>query len=71
MTSVLRPLAAVALVGLCAAPNARAQHTAMPAGMTHEEHMAQMKKDVHAFLTYQIAEHKTGDPLPQAAAGVK
>ena len=27
------------------APLAHAQHTAMPAGMSHEQHMAQMKKD--------------------------
>ena len=45
MTSRLRPFAAFALVSLAFVSAALAQHTAMPAGMTHEEHMAQMKKD--------------------------
>jgi SAM-dependent methyltransferase len=45
MTSLLRPLAAFFIVGVALVPAAQAQHTAMPAGMTHEEHMAQMKKD--------------------------
>ena len=30
---------------LVLAPLAHAQHSAMPAGMTHEQHMEQMKKD--------------------------
>ena len=45
MTSPFRPLAAFALMSLAFVPAAVAQHSAMPAGMTHEEHMAQMKKD--------------------------
>lgn len=45
MTSFLRSAAAFALVGLFLAPAARARHTAMPAGMSHEEHVAPMKKD--------------------------
>jgi SAM-dependent methyltransferase len=45
MTSVVRPLVAVAFFGLFLARVAHAQHTGMPAGMTHEQHMAQMKKE--------------------------
>jgi hypothetical protein len=45
MTILLRPVATftLSLFGLCAA--ATAQHSAMPAGMTHEQHMQQMKRD--------------------------
>jgi SAM-dependent methyltransferase len=35
----------LAFVGPFLAPVASAQHTAMPAGMSHDEHMAQMKKE--------------------------
>ena len=45
MTSLFRPMAVFAFYGLFFAPIAHAQHTAMPAGMSHEQHMAQMKKD--------------------------
>ncbi len=45
MHPLLQRTAVFAVVGLLVAPAARAQHTAMPAGMTHEEHMAQMKHD--------------------------
>ncbi len=44
MTPDLRHTAVVALASFLMAPSAWAQHSAMPAGMTHEEHMAQMKK---------------------------
>ena len=65
---------AVAFFGLFS-PLAHAQHTAMPAGMTHEQHMAQMKKDAEMKQygnlamgsdqdkTTQIKEHATGDPV--------
>jgi SAM-dependent methyltransferase len=45
MTPHFRPTAVFALFGLFLAPMAHAQDTAMPAGMSHDEHMAQMKKD--------------------------
>ncbi len=45
MAPNLRHIAVVALASLLMASSALAQHSAMPAGMTHEEHMAQMKKD--------------------------
>jgi hypothetical protein len=45
MTSLLRSTAVLAFFGLFSPLLAHAQHTAMPAGMTHEQHMAQMKKD--------------------------
>lgn len=44
MTTCLRTLPFAALT-LFVASTALAQHSAMPAGMTHDEHMAQMKKD--------------------------
>lgn len=44
MTSSPRVLTAAALACLFAS-TVSAQHSAMPAGMTHEQHMAQMKKD--------------------------
>jgi SAM-dependent methyltransferase len=44
--SLLRTVVLCVLVGLVGAvPAALAQHPPMPPGMTHEEHMAQMKKD--------------------------
>ncbi len=45
MTSSARLLAAAAALALAFASTVSAQHTAMPAGMTHEQHMEQMKKD--------------------------
>lgn len=45
MTSSIRITVAVALAALTFAPAAQAQHASMPAGMTHEQHMEQMKKD--------------------------
>ena len=42
-TSLHVALVALVVVGAGSAPSA--QHPAMPAGMTHEEHQAQMKKD--------------------------
>ena len=88
MTSLLRSMAVFACLGLFFAPMAHAQHTAMPAGMSHEQHMAQMaeiaytfeetdrggivristrnveaRAALHEFLTYQIKEHATGDPV--------
>lgn len=44
MNTCRLPLTFSALAWLVAS-TAFAQHTAMPAGMTHEQHMAQMKKD--------------------------
>lgn len=44
MTSSIRTVALAGLV-LSVASSAVAQHPAMPEGMTHEQHMAQMKKD--------------------------
>jgi len=38
-------IAIVTLVVVTAGSRASAQHPAMPAGITHEEHLAQMKKD--------------------------
>jgi len=52
MTPFLRSTAVFAFFGLFSPLLAHAQHTAMPAGITHEQHMAQMKK-----------EHATGDPV--------
>ena len=45
MTSLRRTTTALALATLALAPIARAQHSAMPQGMTHEEHMKQMQKE--------------------------
>ena len=45
MTRIFLPTAAAALLALVLAPMAQAQHTPMPAGMSHAEHMAQMKKE--------------------------
>jgi hypothetical protein len=39
------PLALVTIVIVTAGSRASAQHPAMPPGMTHDEHLAQMKKD--------------------------
>jgi len=44
--TIRTPRICAVTVTVCAlAMPARAQHTAMPEGMTHEQHMAQMKKD--------------------------
>jgi hypothetical protein len=45
MTQLLRSTAVFAFFGLFSPLLAHAQRTAMPTGMTHEQHMAQMKKD--------------------------
>jgi hypothetical protein len=46
MTMTQLGIAAVTLLALAAGSRALAQeHPAMPAGMTHEQHLAQMKKD--------------------------
>ena len=38
-------LALIAIVAITVSSRAQAQHPAMPAGMTHEKHLAQMQKD--------------------------
>jgi hypothetical protein len=45
MTNKPLYVALVTLVVATAAPRVSAQHPAMPAGMTHEQHLAQMQKD--------------------------
>src|SRR5471032_657812 len=45
MTYTACRIALVAFVALTAGSRASAQHPAMPPGMTHEEHLAQIKKD--------------------------
>lgn len=68
-----RPTAVFALVGLFLAPSARAQHTPMPAGMSHEEHMAQMKKDAelkqHGNLAMGFDQDKTTHHFSLTADG--
>ena len=63
MTPLLRSFAVLAFVGPFLAPVASAQHTAMPAGMSHEQHMAQMKKDAemkqHGNLAMGFDQDKT------------
>ena len=45
MNPTLRPLIVCSLLALSGTARVLAQHESMPAGMTHEEHMAQMQKD--------------------------
>jgi hypothetical protein len=45
MTNCIRSTFATAVLVLTTAVASSAQHPAMPKGMTHEEHLAQMKKD--------------------------
>jgi hypothetical protein len=45
MMTTRRLAMVLALAGFALAPAAHAQHSPMPAGMTHEQHLAQMKKD--------------------------
>src|SRR5471030_1607559 len=45
MSTTHVPVALLTIVILSAGSSASAQHPAMPPGMTHEEHLAQMKKD--------------------------
>ena len=54
MTTLMHLFAVLVLAGFPFASVA-AQHPAMPAGMTHEEHMAQMKKDVDMKQHGQMA----------------
>ena len=69
----LRHTVTLAVVGLLVAPSARAQHTAMPAGMTHEEHMAQMKKDAemkeHGNMAMGFDQDKTTHHFSLTADG--
>jgi SAM-dependent methyltransferase len=74
MTPLLRAMAVFAFFGL-SSPLAHSQHRPMPEGMTHEQHMAQMKKHAemkrHGHLAMgfdqdkatQIKEHATGAPV--------
>jgi SAM-dependent methyltransferase len=63
MSPLVRSTAFFAFFGLFLAPMAHAQHTAMPAGMSHEQHMAQMKKDAemkqHGNLAMGFDQDKT------------
>ena len=65
MTADRRFTTAFAVVALFVAPAARAQHSAMPAGMTHEQHMAQMKKDAEMKDHGKQANHdERGESYP-------
>ncbi len=63
MTPLLRPTAVFAFFGLFLATVTHAQHTAIPAGMSHDEQMAQMKKDAemkqHGNLAMGFDQDKT------------
>jgi hypothetical protein len=63
MSPLVRSTAFFAFFGLFLAPMAHAQHTAMPAGMSHEQHMAQMKRDAemkqHGNLAMGFDQDKT------------
>ncbi len=73
MTPSHRHIAVAAFVGLCVTSSVRAQHTAMPAGMTHEEHMAQMKKEAamknHGALAMGFDQDKTTHHFDLTANG--
>jgi hypothetical protein len=45
MSRYLRAVPTSLVLAFMLAPSARAQHPAMPAGMTHEEHLKQLEKD--------------------------
>jgi hypothetical protein len=45
MHTRLRAVAAAFVLALVLAPSLRAQHPAMPSGMTHEEHLRQLEKE--------------------------
>jgi SAM-dependent methyltransferase len=63
MTAILRPTVLVALFGLFLAPLIHAQHPTMPPGMSHDEHLAQMKKEAgmkhHGNLAMGFDQDKT------------
>ena len=63
MPPLLRSTVVFALFGLFSLLLAHAQHTAMPAGMSHEQHMAHMKKDAemkqHGNLAMGFDQDKT------------
>ena len=73
MTSALRFTAVFVFVSFLTAPVARAQHSAMPAGMTHEQHMEQMKKDAemkeHGKQAMGFDQDKTTHRFSQTADG--
>lgn len=73
MTALLRSTAVFVFFGLFFAPMAHAQHTAMPAGMSHEQHMAQMKKDAemkqHGNLAMGFDQDKTTHHFNLTAEG--
>ena len=45
MHTHIRQFIITAVAVACTTEGVRAQHPAMPPGMTHEEHLAQMQKD--------------------------
>jgi hypothetical protein len=72
MTSPTRAfLAATFAIGFASVVSA--QHSAMPAGMTHEQHMAQMKKDAEMKQRGNVAmgfdQDKTTHHFTMSAAG--
>jgi ubiquinone/menaquinone biosynthesis C-methylase UbiE len=72
MTSSPRVLTAAALA-LAFASTVSAQHSAMPAGMTHEQHMEQMKKDAemkqHGNVAMGFDQEKTTHHFTMNAEG--
>ncbi len=72
VTSSTRLLSTAALA-LSVAATASAQHSAMPAGSTHEQHMAQMKKDAeakqHADVAMGFDQDKTTHHFTMGAEG--
>lgn len=73
MTARFRAVTAFAFVSLWFAPAAGAQHRAMPPSMTHDEHMAQMKKDAemkqHGDVAMGFDQDKTTHHFTMAADG--
>ena len=73
MTSWIRLTTAFALGTLTLVPVAVAQHSAMPPGMTHEEHMAQMKKEAalkeHGNMAMGFDQDKTTHHFTLTATG--
>lgn len=69
-STLARVLAALSFL---TASSASAQHSAMPAGMTHEQHMAQMKKDAdlerHGNLAMGFAQDATTHRFTTSADG--
>src|SRR5436190_1758202 len=73
MHTHLRLAVTTFVLALSLGPAARAQHPAMPAGMTHAEHLKQLEKDadLKGLVRYEYASAPNGGRVVMTTANAK